>query len=182
MGSVALSVLSFVVIWLALVAPVDLDQLTWRALLQLPLEILVIAGLALVPWPRVQTVAALLVGLLLAMILLVKVLDLGFEAVFDRRFDPVGDWSYLGPGVGVLGDSIGDTWAHAVAVGAGLLTVAVLVGLPLAVLRLTRLAAGRLRLSVPAAAAVGLAWLLLFATGVDALDEHAGRLDERRRP
>jgi len=127
-------------------------------------------GLALVPWPRVRTCAALLVGLLLALVLLVKVLDLGFEAVFDRRFDPVGDWSYLGPGVGVLGDSIGDGWARAVAAGGGILALGVLVGLPLAVLRLTRATAARLHLSVPAAAAIGVAWLLLFATGVQALE------------
>jgi hypothetical protein len=169
-GSVALTVLAFAVVWLALVAPVDVDQLTWRALLRLPLEIVAVVGLALVPWPRVRVVAALLVGLVLALLLLVKVLDLGFETVFDRRFDPVGDWSYLGPGVGVLGDSIGDGWARVVAVGAGVVTVAVLVGLPLAVLRLTRVAAGRLRLSVPAAVAVALAWLLFFTTGVEALD------------
>ena len=167
---VALSVLAFVVVWLALVAPVDLDQLTWRALLQLPLEILVVAVLALLPWPRVRAVAALGVGLVIALLLLVKVLDLGFEAVFDRRFDPVGDWSYLGPGVGVLGDSIGDGWARAAAVGAGLVAVAVVVGVPLAVLRLTRLAVGRPRLSLSGAAAVGVTWLLLLATGVEALE------------
>jgi phosphatidylglycerophosphate synthase len=169
-GSLALTVLAFVVVWLALVAPVDLDQVTWRALLQVPLEILVVVGLALLPWPRVRTAAALLVGLVIALLVVVKVLDLGFEAVFDRRFDPVGDWSYLGPGVGVLGDSIGAGWARATAVGAAFVALAVLVGVPLAVLRLTRVAAGRLRLSVPAAVAVALAWLLFFTTGVEALD------------
>ncbi|GAB3260183.1 alkaline phosphatase family protein [Nocardioides dilutus] len=169
-GSVALTVLAFALVWLALVAPADVDRVSWRAVLQLPLEIVVFAGLALVPWPRVRTAAALGVGFVIALLLLVKVLDLGFGAVFDRRFDPVGDWAYLGPGVGVLGDSIGDGWARAVAVGAALLALATLVGLPLAVLRLTRVAVGRLRLSVPAAVAVGLAWLLFFATGVEALD------------
>ena len=58
------------------------------------------------------------------MLLLVKVLDLSFNMVFDRDFDPVGDWSYLGPGVGVLGDSIGAGWARVVAVLAGLATLA----------------------------------------------------------
>jgi hypothetical protein len=46
----------------------------------------------------------------------------------------------------------------------------VLVGVPLAVLRLARVAAGRPRQSVPAVAAVGLAWVLFLATGVEGVD------------
>ena len=78
-----------------------------------------VVALALVPWPRLRAALAAASGLLLALLLLVKVLDLSFNAVFDRDFDPVGDWAYLGPGVGVLGDSIGAGWARAVAVLAG---------------------------------------------------------------
>ena len=85
-------------------------------------------------------------------------------------FDPVGDWSYLGPGIGVLGDSIGAGWARVVAVLAGLATLAVLVGVPLAMLRLVRVAAGRRRLSLTAATAFVTAWVLCFATGVQAVE------------
>ena len=163
------TVLAFVVVWLALVAPTDLDHVTVQALLRLPLEVLVVVALALVPWPRLRVVLASASGLLLALLLLVKVLDLSFNAVFDRDFDPVGDYAYLGPGVGVLGDSIGDGWAQAVAVLAGVATLALLVGVPLAMVRLVRLAAGRRRFSLTAATAFGTAWVLCFATGVQAV-------------
>ena len=92
-----------------------------------------------------------------------------FNTVFDRDFDPVGDWSYLGPGVGVLGDSIGAGWARVVAVLAGLATLAVLVGVPLAMLRLVKVAAGHRRFSLTAATAFVSAWVLCFATGVQAV-------------
>ena len=107
-------------------------------------------------------------ALLLGVLLLVKVLDLSFNMVFDRDFDPVGDWSYLGPGVGVLGDSIGAGWARVVAVLAGLGTLALLVGVPLAMLRLVKVAAGHRRFSLTAATALVTAWVLCFATGVQA--------------
>jgi phosphatidylglycerophosphate synthase len=163
------TVFAFLVVWLALVAPTDRDHLTVQALLRLPLEVLVVVAIALVPWARLRVLLAAGSGLLLALLLLVKVLDLSFNTVFDRDFDPVGDWAYLGPGVGVLGDSIGVGWARAVAVLAALVTVAVLVGVPLAMVRLVRVAAGRRRFSLTAATAFGTAWVLAFATGVQAV-------------
>ncbi len=163
------TVLAFLVVWLALVAPTELDHLSVRALLLLPLEVLVVVALALLPWSRLRTALATTAGVLLALLLLVKVLDLSFNAVFDRDFDPVGDWSYLGPGIGVLGDSIGAGWARAVAVLAGLATVALLVGVPLAMVRLVRVAAGQRRYSLTAATAFATAWVLCFATGVHAV-------------
>lgn len=163
------TVLAFLVVWLALVAPTDLDHLSVQALLRLPLEVLLVVALALLPWSRVRTALAATAGLLLALLLLVKALDLSFNAVFDRDFDPVGDWSYLGPGVGVLGDSIGASWARAVAVLAGLATLALLVGVPLAMVRLVRIAVARRRYSLTAAVAFATAWLLFFATGVQAV-------------
>jgi phosphatidylglycerophosphate synthase len=163
------TLLAFLVVWLALVAPTDRDQLTAQALLRLPLEALVVVALAVVPWSRVRVTLAAASGLVVALLLLVKVLDLSFNSVFARDFDPVGDWSYLGPGVGVLGDSIGAGWARAAAVLAGLATLALLVGVPLAMVRLVRVAAARPRFSLTAATAFATAWVLCFATGVQAV-------------
>ena len=163
------TVLAFLVVWLALVAPTDRDHLTVSALLRLPLEVLVVVALSLVAWRRLRVSLTVASGLLLALLLLVKVLDLSFNMVFDRDFDPVGDWAYLGPGVGVLGDSIGAGWARAVAVLAGLATLALLVGVPLAMLRLVKVAAGHRRFSLTAATAFVSAWVLCFATGVQAV-------------
>jgi phosphatidylglycerophosphate synthase len=163
------TVLAFVVVWLALVAPTDRDHLTVTALLRLPLEVLVVVALSLVAWRRLRGSLAVASGLLLALLLLVKVLDLSFNSVFDRDFDPVGDWSYLGPGVGVLGDSIGVGWARAVAVLAGLATLALVVGVPLAMLRLVDMAARHRRWSLTGATAFVSAWVLCLATGIQAV-------------
>jgi phosphatidylglycerophosphate synthase len=163
------TVLAFLLVWLALVAPTDLDHLTWAAVLRLPLELLVVVALSLLPWRRARAGGAVLVGVLLALLLLVSVLDLSFNTVFDRDFEPVGDWSYLGPGIGVLGDSIGDTWAMAIAVLAAVATLTLLVGVPLAVVHLVRAAGSRRRTSLAATAAFGVAWVLCFATGVEAV-------------
>ena len=163
------TVLAFLVVWLALVAPTDRDHLTLAAMLRLPLEVLAVVALSLVPWRRLRASLTVASGLLLALLLLVKVLDLSFNAVFDRDFDPVGDWAYLGPGVGVLGDSIGAGWARVVAALAGVATLTLLVGVPLAMLRLVKVAAGHRRVSLTAATAFVSAWVLCFATGVQAV-------------
>ncbi len=163
------TVLAFAVVWLALVAPTERDHLTVTALLRLPLEVLVVVGLSLVVWRGLRTSLAVSSGLLVATLVLVKVLDLSFSSVFDRDFDPVGDWSYLGPGVGVLGDSIGAGWARAVAVLAALATLALLVGVPLAMLRLVDVAVRHRRLSLTATTAFVAAWALCFVTGVQAV-------------
>jgi hypothetical protein len=170
------TVLAFVVVWLALVAPTDRDHLTVAAVLRLPLEVLVVVALSLVAWRRLRAGLAAGFGLLLALLLLVKVLDLSFNAVFDRNFDPVGDWSYIGPGVGVLGDSIGAGWARVVAVLGGLATLAVLVSVPLAMLRLVKVAAGHRRFSLAAATALVTASALCLATGVPGVSTSAANL------
>jgi len=170
------TVLAFLVVWLALVAPTDRDHLTVQAVLRLPVEVLVVVALGLVPWARLRTALAAGSGLLLAVLLLVKVLDLSFNAVFDRDFDPIGDWAYLGPGVGVLGDSIGVFWARVVAVLAGVATLAVLVAVPLAMVRLVRVAAGRRRFSLSAALSLVTVWVLCVATGLQGVSTSAATL------
>ncbi|HEX5087789.1 MAG TPA: CDP-alcohol phosphatidyltransferase family protein [Nocardioides sp.] len=167
------TVLAFLVVWLALVAPVDRDHLTAHALLRLPIEVLVVVAIALVPWPRVRVALAVAVGLVLALLLLLKVLDISFNTIFDRDFDPVGDYYYLGPGVGVLGDSIGTWPARIVAVLAAVATLAILVGVSLAMVRLVRVTARHLRLSLKVATAFATAWVLAFGTGAPVTSSNA---------
>ena len=88
--------------------------------------------------PRgLRRVTSVLLGLVLALLTVVKVLDMGFFAVLDRPFDPVYDWYYLRPAVGVLGDSVGQGAAMATVAAAGVLLVVVLVLMPLSVARLS---------------------------------------------
>ena len=117
-------------VWVALVLPASPGDLA-----QVPGAAALLAAVALLP--RGRRVAAGVLGAVLALLVVVRAMDVGFRTFLDRPFDPVADWAYLGPGVGVLGDSIGDAAAVATAVGAAALVVALLVVLPLATVRVS---------------------------------------------
>ena len=160
------TVLAVVLVWVALVAPNQPSRLTPGAFARLPIEGVVVVALALVLPVTARRVLAGLVGLALGLLVLVKILDIGFFATFDRPFDPVADWAYTGIGVETLRDSFGRTGADLTLVGAAVLGLAVLVFTSLAVLRLTRVAAGHRRPAMQAVAALGAVWLVCAVSGV----------------
>ena len=51
-------------------------------------------------------------GAVLALLMVVKVLDMGFITAFDRPFDPISDSTYVGIGVETLRDAIGRSSAN----------------------------------------------------------------------
>jgi len=160
-----LTALAVALVWLSLVLPDRVQEMTPGAFLRLPLEGIVLAALALVlpAGPRRWLASAF--GLLLGVLVVAKVLDTGFLAVLDRRFSPVTDWVYFGPGIGVLADSVGQTLAIAAAVVAVGLVAVLLVVLPLATGRLTRAAAEHRRVTSRALTALGIVWVLCAASG-----------------
>jgi phosphatidylglycerophosphate synthase len=160
-----LSILALVVVWVALVAPDQLGHLTPGAFVRLPLEGLVLLALALVLPATTRRLLACVVGPVLGLLVIVKILDMGFFEAFDRPFDPVADGSYTGIGIETLRDSLGRTDANLAIAGAAVLGVAVLVLTTLAVLRLTRVAAGNRRWSLPAVTALGVVWVLCWVFG-----------------
>jgi len=161
----ALTILAFLLVWGALVAPDQPILLRPGALLRLPLEgFILIAAAVLLP-PRGRRILAWVVGPLLGLVVLVKILNIGFFAAFDRPFDAYQDLSYAGIGSETLRASIGGPTATLVLVGLGLLIVAVFTSMTLAVRRLTRIAAGRPRWSLRAVGALGAVWLLFWALG-----------------
>jgi phosphatidylglycerophosphate synthase len=160
-----LTVLAVVTVWAALVAPSQPARLTPDVFVRLPLEGLVIVVLALalprstgrfVPW---------VVGPALGALFVVKLLDFGFFTAFDRPFNPIEDWAYVSVGIETLRASIGRTRADLVLAGVGVVGVLALLIPSLAVLRLTRLAARHRRWSTRTVAALGAAWLVLWAVG-----------------
>ena len=160
-----LTILALLVVWVALVAPDQLGRLTPSAFVRLPLEGLVVIALALVLPATARRLLACVVGPALGLLVIVKILDMGFFEAFDRPFNPVADGSYTGIGIETLRDSIGRTEANLVVAGAAVLGVAVLVLTTLAVLRLTRVAAGHRRWSLPAVTALGVVWVLCWVFG-----------------
>jgi phosphatidylglycerophosphate synthase len=160
-----LTVLAVLLVWVALVAPNQPNRITPDAFVRVPLEGLVVVALALVLPRNARRVLAALVGPLLGVLLLVKLLDVGFFTAFDRPFNPVEDWSYAPIGIETLRDTIGSTRANLIVAGVALVGVAALVLPSLALLRLTRLAAVHRRVSLQAVSALGLAWVVCWAFG-----------------
>jgi phosphatidylglycerophosphate synthase len=160
-----LTILAALVAWAALVAPDQPSRLTPSAFMRVPVEGLVVIALALVLPATARRLLAWIVGPALGLVVIVKILNFGFFATFDRPFDPVGDWSYTGIGVETLRESIGGTGANLAVVGAVVLCVGVFVLMTLAMLRLTRVAAVHRRWSLQAVAALGVVWVLCWVLG-----------------
>ena len=165
----ALTTLALLLVWVALVAPDHPIRLTPSAFVRLPLEGLVLIAVAVVLPATARRLLAGVVGPLLALVVILKILDLAFFATFDRPFDPYQDVSYAGIGIETLRASIGGPDANLVIAAVVVLVVAVLVLTTLAVRRLTRVAAGHRRWSLRAVTALGVVWLLCWVFGAQLL-------------
>jgi len=157
----SLTVLALLVVWAAFVAPNHPSRLTVGEFARLPLELLVVIAVAVLLPATPRRVLAAVVGAVLSVLLLVKVLDIGFFTAFDRPFDPVNDWSYTGIGIETLRETVGDSRANVALVGAVVAGIAILVVPPLALMRVTRIAAGHRGWALQAAAALGVVWVVL---------------------
>src|SRR5262249_47972713 len=104
-GGVALTVLAFVVVWVALVAPPEPWMLTPGAFVRLPLEGIVVVVFAVLMPDRVRRFIPWMLGPALGVLVLVKLLDIGFFIAFDRPFNPVDDWSFFSLGVETVRDT-----------------------------------------------------------------------------
>ena len=123
-----------------------------------------------------RRVLAVVVGAVLGVLVLVKVLDMGFFTAFDRPFEPVDDSSYAGIGIETLRDAIGSSSAD-LAVAVAVVLVVALLALPvLALLRVTRVAAGHRGWALRAAAALGVVWVALRVVGAPVASSSAAAL------
>lgn len=161
-----LTILALLLVWVALVAPNRLSHLTPSSFVRLPIEGLLVVALAVVLPAAPRRVLAWGVGAMLGLLLVVKMLDMGFYALFDRPFNPVDDWTYAGIGIETLREAVGQWRANLAVVAAALLVVSVVVLVPLAMVRLTRRAAGRRRWALQAVAALGIVWVACRAFGM----------------
>ena len=162
----ALTVLAAAFVLFALVAPDSYGDLHASSFVRLPVEALLAVGLLLVLPPRPRRVVAVVIGVLLGLLAILKVVDVGFTSVLARPFDLVLDWILLGDATGVVQDSIGTFGAVLTVIGACLLVIAILALMTLAMLRLTRLVAGHHTGTIRSVAVLAVAWLALAVFGV----------------
>jgi phosphatidylglycerophosphate synthase len=164
-----LTTLAGLFVWVALVAPDQPSSLTPAGFVRVPLEGLVLIVLAIVLPATARRIVAVILGPALALVLIVKILDIGFFTTFDRPFDPIGDFGDAGIGVETLRSAIGRTTANLLVAGAIVLVIALLVLTTMAVLRLTRVAAGNRRWSLGAVTALGGVWVICSVSGAQLL-------------
>ncbi len=161
-----ISVLACLLVWLALVAPNELSRMTPGEFLRIPLEGLLVVALVLVLPVRAGLVLAVLAGLVLGLLTIVKVLDMAFYETLGRRFNPATDGNYVEPALDFVRDEIGGGTATAAMIGLAALAVGVLVVMPLAVLRVTRVADRHRDTSVRAVVALGVVWVVCAVAGL----------------
>jgi phosphatidylglycerophosphate synthase len=174
--AVALTVLALLIVWAALVAPNQPSRLTLGAFGRLPLELLVIVAVAALLPATPRRLLAVVVGAVLSVLMLVKVLDMGFFTAFDRPFKPVDDSSYLGIGIETLRDAVGRSSADLVVAVAVVVIVALLALPVLALLRVTQVAAGHRSWALWAAAALAVVWVALRVAGAPVASSSAAAL------
>ena len=172
----AITVVALLLVWAALVAPNQPSDLTLGAFARLPLELLVVVALA-APLPTTpRRVLAVVAGAVLGLVVLMKVLDIGFFTAFDRPFKPIDDSGYLGIGIETLGNAIGSSSANLVVAVAALLIGALLALPALALLRVTRIAADHRGWVLRAATALGVVWVALRVLGAPVASSSAADL------
>jgi hypothetical protein len=166
-AGVVVTALAALLVLFALLSPDDLTSFSAEALVRVPVEGVVVAAFLLVLPPRPRRVVAVLTGLVLGLLVVLKALDTGFYATLEKPFDPVYDWSFFSAGVEFLAGQIGEAGAITALVGAGVLAVAVVVLMVLAVLRLSRIAAGRRTGATRVVAVLGVVWIVCSVLGVE---------------
>jgi phosphoglycerol transferase MdoB-like AlkP superfamily enzyme len=164
------TVLACALVLFALIAPNRLEHLTPAGFIRIPVEALLytVFFLALpVAWARSGRVVAVLAGLGLGLLTILKLLDIGFYATFNRPFDAMLDFPLAGNGLDYLKDTSGQVGAIGAAIGIVVLIVAILVLMALAVRRLTPLLVVRRTTTRRVLAVFTVAWVILAVLGTE---------------
>jgi hypothetical protein len=159
-----ITVLGGLLVFLALVAPREVGQLSPLVFLRIPVEALVGVAVLLALPARWRQILALVAGALLALLTLLRVLQMGFLAVLARPFDPIFDWSQLASGMSLVDGPFGTVGITIVALVAA---AALVVLMALSVRRLASCAARHRTTTSRTVAVLTAVWLACFAFGAE---------------
>lgn len=148
-----------------LLMPIRYELLTPRSFVRIPAEALLGIGLAVVLPPRPRRVVAVLAGLGMGLLLILKFLDMGFYAVLVRPFDPVLDWTFVRDGMEFLSTSEGSVGAFVAIGGIVILAVLTLALTTLSALRLSNMVVRHNTAATGAVAILGTTWIACAAMG-----------------
>ncbi|MFI5685194.1 sulfatase [Streptomyces sp. NPDC051636] len=164
--TVGTTVLAAALVLGALLLPNQLDRLTLTAFLRIPAEGILLAGLLLALPPRARRGTAVVTGVLLGLLTVLKCVDMGFYSVLVRPFDLVLDWILLGSAVEWVRESFGRTGEVLAVTAVLVLVVAVLVLTTLATVRLSDLMARHRPAATRTTLILGTAWITCVTLGV----------------
>jgi hypothetical protein len=156
----AVTAAAFLLVLAALVTPDEYARLTPGAFARIPVEGVLGVALILVVPERARRWVAVTAGAVLGVLFVLKVLDIGFDAVLVRPFDLVLDWPMLAPGVEFVKESAGRAGAVGAVILVAVLTVGVVVLMALSSLRLSRVAVRHRRPAAWGAGVLGTVWLV----------------------
>lgn len=162
-----LDVTAVLAVLVGLLAPDLLARTRPGDFLRIPVEGLLLVVVLLVLPRRAGRVFAVLAGIGLGMLNLVKLLDTGFHFAFTRPFDPIVDWSFFGDGLDFLSTSFG---AGAMFGAVAAVVVLVPIGFAVAitsVLRISRIASRRRPLTAAVVAVLSALWVASAFTAVE---------------
>ncbi|MGQ0574605.1 MAG: sulfatase-like hydrolase/transferase [Pseudonocardia sp.] len=157
--------LASVVVLAALLLPADLALVTPAAFARVPVELLAGLALLLVLRGRARRVAAVLGGVAVGLLVVLKLLDAGFRAALARPFDPVLDWRLLDDAAAFVEGSAGALAAAGAVVAVVVAVLGVLAAGVLAVRALGRATTAHPRRSAVLLAAGAVVWVVCALLG-----------------
>jgi phosphatidylglycerophosphate synthase len=169
--AVGLTILAALLVWVALVAPDQPKYLTLSGFMRLPLEGLVLIAVAAVLPRAPRRILAVIAGLALTLVVVLKVTNYEVFTLYNRPYDPLGDTTQLGNGIETLRSLVGGTETKLIEVGAVVGTVVLALLLTLAMLRLTRVAADNRGWALRAVAGLGGVWALCWMFGAQLISQ-----------
>jgi hypothetical protein len=134
-----LTVAAALLVLFVLNLPHRLADLTPAAVIRLPLEGILAAGLILALPVRYRPATAVTAGVTLSLLTVFKAIDMGFYETLDRSFDPVADWPLLADAAESLRRSIGPAGAIGALAGLVIAVAGLTILLARSVLRLSRI-------------------------------------------
>ncbi len=159
------AVIAGAVLWLALTQPSILDGIEIGDLARIPVEGLLLVGLAVVLPPSARRIVAIGAGVALTLVILLRAIGAGFALVLAREFHLLGDWPNVRKGYEVVRDTESQATAIVVTGIVVLAALGLLVLVVWAALRVCRIAGEHRRESLGGIVALGIIWLACAAVG-----------------
>jgi hypothetical protein len=147
-----------VLVLAALMLPNKFTLLAPAAFVRIPVEAILLGAVLLALPPKARPVVGVFSGLGIALLTLVKLLDVAFYSVLGKPFDLMFDWGLIPDGVSAFSDSAGHTIAVLAVIGIAILALGLLVLMPLAVIRLGKVMNRHSRTATRTLLVLGVVW------------------------